>query len=277
MKSVIADYRYICHGLRIECTNGLIVRLTDHPRDLVMGGYTYKSDSGYQFTGNQSSTKMSPAVMDLEGIITVTGIGRDQISSRVFDGARLYAFATNWKAPIEDEEPIGVAILGQATLMDDRYRIEMMSIIDALNQSVGLTYTPSCYKVFGGQEFAGCKVDLGLITVTGTLTHVTNSKIVRDSSRAEVADWFGLGTLRYTSGPNAGLRPLDIKRYEADGTIETFESAYYMPTIGDTYELIPGCRKRRTEDCRNKWNNILNFGGFSDIPTSSQYAQVGTK
>ena len=39
MKATVADYRYICHGLRIECTNGLIVRLTDHPRDLTMSGF----------------------------------------------------------------------------------------------------------------------------------------------------------------------------------------------------------------------------------------------
>ena len=42
MKSTVADYRYICHGVRIECTNGLVVRLTDYPHDLTMSGHVYK-------------------------------------------------------------------------------------------------------------------------------------------------------------------------------------------------------------------------------------------
>lgn len=277
MKAVVADYRYRCHGLRIECANGLVVRLTDYPRDLVMSGQTYRADNGYQFTGSQSGTNLSPAVMDLEGVVSLAGIARDAIASGVFDGARLYCFATSWRAPVEDEEPIGAAILGKATLMDDRYRIEMMALIDALGQSVGRTYAPACDKIFGGQEYAGCGVDLAAVTVTGTLTAVTSPYIVRDAARAEPADWFGAGTIRYTSGPNVGLAPLEIKRFDADGTIETFEPAYYPPTTGDAYELVPGCRKRLEEDCKTKWNNVLNFGGFPFVPTGSTYGQIGTK
>ena len=48
----------------------------------------------------------------------------------------------------------------------------------------------------------------------------------------------------------------------------------YMPEVGDTFVLIPGCR-RRLEDCRDKWNNVINFFGFPFIPTGSTYATVG--
>lgn len=277
MKSVIADYRYLCHGLRIECTNGLIVRLTDYPRDLIMSGSTYRSDNGYQFTGSQSGTTMAAGVMDLDGIATITGISRDQIASGVFDSARLYVFATSHRAPVEDEEPIGAAILGRTTLEDARYRVEMMALVDALNQSVGRSYAASCDKVFGGQTYAGCKVDLGPITVTGAITHVTDGARFRDSARTEDADWFGLGTIHFTTGDNVGLKPLEIKDYAANGTIETYEPAYYPVQVGDEYVMIPGCRKRWQQDCKTKWDNVLNFGGFPRVPASSQYQQVGTK
>lgn len=276
MKAVVADYRYRCHGLRIECANGLVVRLTDYPRDLVMSGQTYRADNGYQFTGSQSGTNLSPAVMDLEGVVSLAGIARDAVASGVFDGARLYCFATSWRSPVEDEEPIGAAILGKATLMDDRYRIEMMALIAALGQSVGRTYAPACDKVFGGQEYAGCKVGLAAITVTGSITHVTSGSIFRDSDRSEAEDYFGAGYISFTTGDNVGLKPLEIKSYAADGTVTTFESAYYAVQVGDEYELVPGCRKRLS-DCRDKWNNVLNFGGFPSVPTSSTYSQVGTK
>lgn len=277
MKTHVVPFGTRAYCVRIEATNGLVVRLTSHPRDLVAGGQTYLSQSGYEFTGRSDGTGTAPGVMDLQGVADIAGVSKDAMASGVFDNARMYVFATDYTAPVDDEEPIGAAILGKARIEDERYVIEMMSLIDALNQSVGKTYTAACQKTFGGQEYAGCKVDLVPITVTGTITHVTSSAVVRDSSRVEVADWFGAGTLRYTSGPNAGLKAQEIKRYEADGTIETFEPAYYAPSVGDAYEMIPGCRKRRAEDCRDKWNNIINCGAFGDVPTSSTYSQVGSK
>lgn len=97
---------------------------------------------------------------------------------------------------------------------------------------------------------------------------------MRDSARGEAADYFAYGTLAFTSGANAGLKRREIKRHEADGTIEVFEPFHYPPVIGDAYSLIPGCRKR-LQDCRDKYSNILNFFGFTNVPTSSQYSQVG--
>lgn len=276
MKPVVADYRYICHGVRIECTNGLVVRLTDYPRDLTMSWHVYKSDSGYQFTGSQAGASMSPGALDLEGISTLTGVSRDLVASGVFDNARMYVFATQWNAPVEDHEPIGAGVLGKTTIEDDRYRIEMMMLADVLGQSVGRSYTPGCTKTFGGQEYAGCKVNLGAITVTGSITHVTGGAVFRDAARTEPDDWFGSGYVRWTSGDNVGLKPQEVKAYAADGTITTFESAYYPVQVGDEYELVPGCRKR-LEDCRDKWSNVLNFGGFPSVPTSSTYQKVGTK
>ncbi len=351
MKSAIADYRYKVHCLRIVPRWGSTIYLTDHPRDLAMGGHTYRTDSGYQFSGQASESGMAPGVMDLDGIAGLAGIDRDQIVSGVFDGARVYAFATTWLTPTEDEEPLGVAIMGKTTTKDDRYTTELMMLVDALNQTVGLSYTPGCPKTFGGQEYAGCMIDLAPLTVTGTITAVTSNSVFRDDTRSEDPDYFGEGTIAFTSGANAGLKPLEIKTYVGvnsksisaitkaasavvtvgthtfvvgdvvefasvsdmpqingltgsitaiaattitvninstgfsaytsggtatllAGTITLHDSFHYPVEVGDAYTLIPGCRKRQ-EDCRDKWNNIVNFGGDSFIPTQSTYSQVG--
>jgi uncharacterized phage protein (TIGR02218 family) len=274
VKTAVADRRYKIYCLRIVPLWGNPVYITGHVRDLVMGANTYKTDSGYEFSGQASEDNMSPGVLDLKGVADIAGIGYDQIVSGVFDGARVYAFATTWNAPVEDEEELGVAILGKTKLEDDRYTIEMMMLVDALNQTVGKTVTANCLKEFGGQEFAGCKIALGPITVTGTLTHATSNSLFRDSTRAEAADYFGNGTIAFTTGDNAGLKPIRIKSHAADGTIETHEAFHYPVAVGDAYTLIPGCRKRM-EDCRDKWTNIANFGGFSFVSTTSTYAQIG--
>lgn len=274
MKSTVIpfDQRALC--LRIVPKAGATVRLTHHVVDLKMSnGEVYKTLFGHDFTGYAASAALNPSVFDLEGVLDLAGIGRDQIASGVYDNARAYLFATTWETPIEDEEQLTASILGKATLIDDRFKVEEMSLVDALNQQVSATYGPLCPKRFGGTEFGGCKKPLGPITVTGSLTSVTNASIFRDDSRGEVDDWFGLGTIQFTTGPNVNLKPIEIKSFSG-GSFTTFESFYYLPRIGDEYVAIPGCRKT-LDACKLKWANMARFGGFPNVPTSSVYMRVG--
>jgi uncharacterized phage protein (TIGR02218 family) len=277
MKSTVADYRYRVECLRIVPTAGSPIYLTDHPRDLSIGGHTYLSTSGYQFTGYSATAGFSPASVDLEGISGASGVTRAAVGSGLFDGARCYVFATSWVAPVEDQEPITAGIFGKATLLDERYQIGGVSLIDALNQTVGQTYGAQCPKAFGGQEYGGCMVNLAANgnTVTGALTSVTSASVFADSGRAEAADTFGAGTIQFTSGPNAGLKPLEIKSFAA-GVVTTFEPFYYLPAVGNTYSMVRGCRKRLS-DCQARagGSNVLNFGGFPWIPSGSTYAHIG--
>ena len=275
MKSVVADYRYRVLCMRIVPTAGSPIYLTDHPRDLVMSGHTYLSTSGYQFTGQSSTAGFSPASIDIEGIAGASGLTRAAIGSGLFDGAKCYVFATSWATPVEDQETIASGIFGKATLLDDRFQIGGVSMIDALNQSVGQTYGAQCPKKFCGTEYAGCGASLAANTVTGTLTSVTSASVFTDSGRAEADDTFGAGTIQFTSGPNAGLKPLEIKSFSG-GVFTTFEPFYYLPAVGNTYTAVRGCRKRLI-DCQNRvgGSNVANFGGFPWIPTGSTYAQVG--
>jgi uncharacterized phage protein (TIGR02218 family) len=278
MKPAVVDSKYRAMCLRIVPRGSSpVIRLTDYPRDLTMSnGQVYQTASGYEFTGYSANTGTSPGVLDFEGIAGIAGITREQLSSGQYDNARCFCFAADWRTPVEDAEPMLASFLGKVTFIQDRYRVEEMSLVDALNQAVGKTYTASCTKRFGGQEFAGCKVNLAPITVTGTLTAATSALVFRDSSRTEVADYFGAGTIAFTSGANSGLPPKEIKSYAADGTITLHEAFYYAPEVGDAYSMEPGCRKRLS-DCRDKWNNVANFGGFPYIPVSSTYSQFGTK
>ena len=279
MKTTVADYRTRVECLRIVPVTGSQIYLTDHPRDLLMGGHTYLSTAGYEFTGLSSTAGFSPATIDTTGIAGASGVSRAAVASGLFDGARCYVFATSWANPVEDEEPIVCGIFGKAELMDDRYHISGVSLIDALNQTVGQTYGAQCPKTFCGTEYAGCGVSLAANTVTGTLSGVTSASVFTSSARTEAADTFGAGTILFTSGPNAGLKALEIKSF-AGGVITTYEPAYYLPAVGNSYSMVRGCRKQMA-DCQSRWNgtstfsNILNFGGFPWIPAGSTYAQVG--
>ena len=282
MKSVVTDaeLRVLC--LRIMPVIGASIYLTDHPRDLTMSGHTYLSTSGYEFTGYSATAGFAPGSLDLQGISGVAGISRAQIAAGLFDGAVVSIFATSWSAPIEDEEPIVRGIFGKARLEDDRYVIDGLSLIDALNTARNDQFTAQCPKVFLSQGFGGCLVPAAPNTVTGSLTSVSSAALFTDTARGEASDTFAAGTIRFTSGPNAGLKALEIRSFSAGGVIETFESFYYLPQIGDNYTMVRGCRKRQ-QDCELRqgvsgpYNNIVNFGGFPWVPTGSTYGQWGQK
>ena len=287
MKSVVAPYATAAWCVRIECVGGLTMRLTTYPYNLTMSDATvYETDSGYEQTAYTAGVNFSPSAIDLEGFAGVGGITRDQIASGVFDNARVYIFKCDWLNPVEDYEEVTTGYFGKTRLEDERYKTEGLSLSDALNQSVGLTYAVTCSNTFGD---AKCGITLSLADVTGSITHVTSGGLFRDSSRSEASDWFGAGSIEFTSGSNAGLRRIEVKSYAADGWITTVAPAYYTPQVGDTYKMIPGCR-RRLEDCRDKWGNVAvtngvhalkqypnkgGFFGFPHVPSSSSYQQVG--
>ncbi len=274
MKSTVAPYQTSVKCLRIVCENGTVIRLTRYPFDLKMSNdQVYQSDSGYDFSAVVTETSFAASAVDLEGFVGAAGISRDMIASGVLDGARCYLFATSFLTPVEDYEPLMASILGKTQLEDDRYKIEDMALIDLLGQTVGETYTASCRKTFGGQEHGGCGVDTTALGVTGAVSSISSDLIFYDSSRAESADYFGWGAVKFTSGANAGLRVQRVRDFSG-GAFTLDEPPYYPLQIGDAYTAIPGCR-RRLEDCRDKFNNALRFGGYPWVPVGSTYLHVG--
>lgn len=292
MKSHVADWKTRVYCARIEAESGTIVRLSAYPTDLVMSnGVVYPCESGYEFSGIDATDNMSPSSVDLTGILN-HGISREQLVTGVFDNARCYVFATSWKTPIEDEEPLGLMILGKTELNDDSYATEMMGIVDALNQTVGSSYTPQCpYTLFDqtidgriiastssrctGPASAPDGPDINTYKVSGAVTGVTNQYTFTDTARTEANDWFTAGQVMFFTGLNAGLKPIQIKQSTSAGVITTHEPFPHEIAPTDQYVMIPGCRKRRTEDCVAKFNNGKNFGGQPDMPTASQSGAVG--
>lgn len=117
-------------------------------------------------------------------------------------------------------------------------------------------------------------------TLTGTVTGVTDKFTFTDSSRSEPAEWWKNGKITWNTGNNAGFSQ-DIKDFKYVGSpqVLTFvlaESMYYDIQVGDTYTVVAGCQKRRTEDCKNKFFNGLNYQGFPDVPTEFSAQKRGT-
>lgn len=297
MKSHVADWQTRVYCVRIEPANDSpIIRLAGYPVDLVMSnGETYQTESGYEFSGYGTSSTFASSSVDLSGILQMGAVSQEDLASGVYDNARVYLFATSWKNPIEDEEACGLVFWGKVAFDEgsDSYKTQLMGAIDVLSQSTGRTYAPTCSNVLFDETLDGHVLPwsqskctgpraaqdgplLATYKVTGTLTSVTDQYQFTDSARGEAADWFAYGSIRFTTGPNAGLKPIQIKAFTAGGVILLHEAMFYLPEVGDSYEMIPGCRKDAAT-CKNKYANKINFGGQDHVPAPSVYSQVGRK
>lgn len=78
-------------------------------------------------------------------------------------------------------------------------------------------------------------------------------------------DWYSEGVIRWLTGANAGQWG-KVRSYTAAGRF-VLQAAPPSPIqAGDTLMAVAGCRKRLAEDCKTKFNNVLNFQGEPHLP-----------
>jgi uncharacterized phage protein (TIGR02218 family) len=284
MKAVVADWQTIVYAMRIVARSGETIRLVQYPRNLVMSGQTYFSDSGYQFTGILSSSSMAASMVDNDGIFTAQGISKVDVQTGKWDGALGYVFATSWQNPVEDEEPIGKFIVGKMSLMDDKYKMELMQLIDALNQPTGRTVTPLCVwtlfdETLDGEQIPNhrskCRLNIDDYRIDDVVvTAVANRQQFTAAALTQHDDWFGAGSIKFTVGANSVIRSVGVRDFAA-GVITLSEPLPFSVNTGDEFSIIPGCRKRNDSDCLGKFDNVINHGGFSRVPPPASYSKVG--
>ena len=79
--------------------------------------------------------------------------------------------------------------------------------------------------------------------------------------------WFDFGAVVWESGDNAGVA-MEVRTFTQatpDQTVRLFLDLPKDIQVNDVGRIYPGCDKLRAT-CINKFDNILNFRGFPDIP-----------
>lgn len=275
--------------IRIEPVNGEPIRIAlAYPVDLVMSNSAvYRGGIYAQPTDISSTLSGGATVIDLGSVYDTDTITRDQIQSGYWDGARVFSFFTDWAYPVEDEEEDRVYTFGKVREEDDRYTVEMMSLLDLLNQTSGRTITPGCGYVLGDAHVDGaiiasdksrCKVDpMNVVNFHSKVTSLTNQMqfIGQDLPDAFPNDHFAFGEIIFTSGLNAGLGYKFVKTYLANGTITLAQPFYHPIAVNDLFTIRTGCRKRFQEDCVTKFQNGKHFGGFPHVPQKSSVMKFG--
>lgn len=86
-------------------------------------------------------------------------------------------------------------------------------------------------------------------------------------------DWFGGGTVKFTSGANSGIER-EVKSY-VSGQYTLWAAMPFDVSVGDTFVATAGCRKRFDQDCQQKFENRFNFQGYPHLPGENAVNKFG--
>jgi uncharacterized phage protein (TIGR02218 family) len=155
---------------------------------------------------------------------------------------------------------------------------ELRGLTEALNRPMGRVCQKPCTAVLGDAQ---CRFDLtqaGYRTELEVATVEDARRFVWDELPGFAPEWFARGRLDVLDGPAAGLWAM-IKfdrTTDAGRVIETWEPIRGAIASGQRVRLTAGC-DRRFETCRLKFNNVLNYQGFPDIPGEDWMMSVPKK
>ncbi len=256
----------LCRAWAIERADGQSFGFTDHDRDLTFDGITFRAETGLTAAALAQSTGLSVDNTEALGALSDASVREDEIEAGRFDGAEVRAWLVNW-AEIDVRWLQFRGTIGEIRRSGGAFNAELRGLTEALNRPLGRIFQKPCTAVLGdGQcRFA---LDTPGYLYEGPVDQVTEGRTFEWAALSGFeAGWFQRGRLDVLNGSGAGLwGAIKSDRIE-DGVrrIELWEPLRHSFDGTTDVRLIAGCDKR-LETCRLKFNNILNFQGFPDLP-----------
>ena len=190
-----------------------------------------------------------------------------------WDYAYIRIMLVNWRNLAAGAVIQRVGRLGEVSAMGITFKAEIRGLMQALSQPIGQVYQPSCRADFGDDK---CKFDISTVTIDATLSSVSADGLTLYSpDLLEAAGAYDGGKVLFMTGANHGL-PAEVKT-SAIGSINLQMPMPFEPLPGDIFKATQGCLKRLIEDCRDRYDNVVNFRGEPYLPGANrvvQYAQI---
>lgn len=196
-------------------------------------------------------------------------ITREDAYDGVWYGARYRIFQFASHDPSLGVIPWSSGFIGNVSPRVGAFEIEHRDFRQALHQDSTRIHQFACPYKLGD---AKCRVDLAPWTFTGVeVTGVTSQiEIQLDGAIASPAGTFTNGYLLFTTGANANGISRQIRVHNSGGVLILVRPAPRLIVEGDLCTLVAGCQHRPNEDCRDKFDNKVNYGGCDTKPPVSE-------
>lgn len=256
----------LCRCWAITRQDGVVLGFTDHDVTLAFDGVTFKADSGLSALALQQSTGLSVDNTEALGALNDASVRPEDIDAGRFDGAEVRAWLVNW-AEVDVRWLQFRGSIGELRRVGGAFHAELRGLTENLNRPLGRIYQKPCTAVLGD---GSCRFTLdtpGYRDERAVEVVVKGRSFAWDDMTEFEPGWFLRGRLSVLTGPAQGLWGM-IKQDRLFGNkrqVELWEPIRARIGHGDMVRLDAGCDKRM-ETCRLKFNNMLNFQGFPDLP-----------
>lgn len=245
---------------RIIRSDGVELGFTDHDVPIFIETLEFDSISGFTPTTIESKSNMSVDNMEIEGASFPSKITEADLLAGIYDYAEVEIFLVNYEDLTQGKMVIKRGRLGEVTLSKQMFRAEVRGLTQHLSQTIGEVYSPTCRAILGDEL---CRVNLATCTAKTAVTEVLSKQSFVARSLTQKPGYFAGGEVKFLSGDNLGAR-MEVKEF-ANSTVTLVLPMGSFIEPGDIFTIVAGCDKAK-ETCMQKFNNILNFRGFPDVP-----------
>lgn len=248
----------LAYCLRLQRQDGSVYRFTSHDVDLTVSGQVYGAGPGLDISDIAFTAGLAPDNLELRVLYASDAITRADLLAGRWSGAVFELFEVNARDTAAGINLLLTGETGEAKLTDgEGFTIELRSLKQALQRPCGSVVQKTCRARLGDSR---CGVNLAAHTVADTVGTVYAARRLFSGASTFAPDGtFQAGELQFTSGPNAGVRR-EIKTFFGG----IFELALPMPVDiepGHAFTAVAGCQGRLEQDCRDRFDNVLNFQG----------------
>jgi uncharacterized phage protein (TIGR02218 family) len=246
--------------------DGVVMGFTDHDRDLVVGGVTFRAGTGFSSSEAASRFDLSVDGAEISGALADESLTDADLAAGRYDAALVETWLVDWSEPSLNVLTAR-GTLGEVRREGQAFVAELRGLADLLSQESGRLYTARCGADLGD---ARCKVDLTnpALRGSGAVGGVEGTSIFVASGIDGFADgWFSLGRLTWSGGANAGLA-IEIKEHRlvaGHARLTLWQAMPEVIAVGDAFAVTAGCDKLFAT-CRARFANTDNFRGFPQIP-----------
>jgi uncharacterized phage protein (TIGR02218 family) len=251
--------------------DGQVIAITTCARDLLFDGILYRSKDGVNPSAIAAEASAAVNNSEINGTLSDQLITESDMFAGLWDGASVDIFEVNYRDLSMGKLAVGGGTIGDVKVGRSAFTAELRGLTQSLQKVTGRVYTKGCPWKFGDPNT--CRFDIESTRVSGTLTSVVDLRDFTDSSRSEVSDYFGAGVITFVDGENAGLS-MEIYSFDSGNFVLHLPMPFNV-AVGDAYTVTAGCRKRFTEDCRTKFANQVNHGGFDLVPGNDVVVGLG--
>ncbi len=261
---------------KVERTDGVIFRFTDHNAGLMIDGELYLSMGAYDATARQNLDKLQTQNMEVKGMLTSIAITHDDLINGLYREAKIIEMLVDWKYPWAGIFFLRYYWITETTFNGESWEAKLEGITRWLQPKVGTVYARPCRYNLGDDRCSpDGEIDLDALSENGTVSDVTSAGL--DNRKVFLANGLTAEDGYYDYG-YLTLDGIDyeILSYTTAGILKKIVLCEPCPVkieVDDTFVIYPGC-DRMFSTCKTKFDNVINFGGFPYIPGTDRVLQT---